>query len=271
MRVSDLRGKRFGKLIVVSLCNKRAKGGGARWLCKCDCGNEKEICAHSLVRGLTKSCGCNYRCKVRSKKIIELKGKVFGLWTVLEEAGRTKNKQVKWLCECSCGAKRNVTASDLISGKSKSCGCYHKKLIGSWAQRNPERNRKSQATWRANNKKACREFAHRAARKRLGTFKGKINARMAGGIYYALKENKKGRHWETLVEYTLEELMNHIENLFQSEMTWDNMGQWHLDHIKPKAAFNFEKPEDKEFKECWCLENLQPLWKEDNLKKGSKY
>ena len=53
-------------------------------------------------------------------------------------------------------------------------------------------------------------------------------------------------------------------------MTWANYGwRWHVDHIKPKASFDFENEE--EFLECWGLENLQPLFAEDNLIKSDKY
>ena len=44
-----------------------------------------------------------------------------------------------------------------------------------------------------------------------------------------------------------------------------------LDHIKPIILFNFNSPEDKEFQECWALNNLRPLEKMANIKKGNKY
>lgn len=80
-----------------------------------------------------------------------------------------------------------------------------------------------------------------------------------------------GNHWEDLVNYTLDELMTHLESLFAEGMSWDNYGQWHVDHIRPKSSFNFESYVDSEFKKCWALENLQPLWGEDNLRKNSKW
>lgn len=57
MRLCKTRsGKRFGKLVVV----KRAetKTGKGKWICKCDCGNEKTILGVNLASGSTKSCGC---------------------------------------------------------------------------------------------------------------------------------------------------------------------------------------------------------------------
>jgi len=65
-----------------------------------------------------------------------------------------------------------------------------------------------------------------------------------------------------------------VESLFKPGMNWNNYGygknKWHVDHIRPISSFNFESTDDPEFKECWSLENLQPLWQEENLRKGAK-
>ena len=87
----------------------------------------------------------------------------------------------------------------------------------------------------------------------------------------ALRGNKSGRHWETIVGYTLSDLMRHIEALFSPGMSWDNFGEWHIDHVKPQALFRYESSDDAEFHECWALPNLQPLWAHDNLVKGARY
>ena len=66
--------------------------------------------------------------------------------------------------------------------------------------------------------------------------------------------------------------MKHLEKQFQNGMNWDNYTKfgWHIDHIIPVDAFNFTTTKDKEFKECWKLSNLQPLWAYDNWKKNNK-
>ncbi len=65
--------------------------------------------------------------------------------------------------------------------------------------------------------------------------------------------------------------MNHLEALFTDGMTWDNYGEWHVDHKIPMNSFIFESVDDDGFKECWKLDNLQPLWALDNLSKGTKF
>jgi hypothetical protein len=53
-------------------------------------------------------------------------------------------------------------------------------------------------------------------------------------------------------------------------MTWDNYGEWHVDHIKPISSFNITEMGDEEFMECWSLNNLQPMWREENIRKSNK-
>ena len=56
-KLLNLTGQRFGRLVVVER-STNSKNGKARWLCKCDCGNDTVVFSTSLVRGLTHSCGC---------------------------------------------------------------------------------------------------------------------------------------------------------------------------------------------------------------------
>ncbi|AVH85447.1 hypothetical protein Rostov1_00057 [Vibrio phage Rostov-1] len=51
-------------------------------------------------------------------------------------------------------------------------------------------------------------------------------------------------------------------------MSWDNWGEWHIDHIKPVAQFKREGITDPKI--INALSNLQPLWAEENLKKSDK-
>ena len=71
--------------------------------------------------------------------------------------------------------------------------------------------------------------------------------------------------------YTNEELFNHLESQFTDGMSWDNMDEWHIDHIRPVASFNYDSTDHPDFKKCWALDNLQPLWAFDNMSKGAKW
>lgn len=60
-----------------------------------------------------------------------------------------------------------------------------------------------------------------------------------------------------------------LQNKFLDGMTWENYGEWHIDHIKPCAAFDLTRM-DEQYK-CFNFSNLQPLWEEDNHTKNSFY
>lgn len=59
-KLIDLNGKRFGRLTVVRY-NGADRSGAARWVCLCDCGEEKAILSTHLRGGKIKSCGCLMR------------------------------------------------------------------------------------------------------------------------------------------------------------------------------------------------------------------
>lgn len=106
MPFKDRTNIRYGKLTAIKYMGK------SKWLCKCDCGNEKIIYGGHLESGHTKSCGC-YRPPKNN-----LTNKKFGRLTVIEWVGNGK-----WKCECECGNIVNVETSNLNNGNTKSCGC----------------------------------------------------------------------------------------------------------------------------------------------------
>jgi len=102
--------------------------------------------------------------------------------------------------------------------------------------------------------------------------KYRLDENMHTAIWVSLKNKKMGQKWETLVGYTLERLMKHLEKQFNYRINWDNYGSyWAVDHIKPKSLFSYTSPTDLEFKQCWSLKNLQPLEKIENIKKRNRF
>jgi len=156
-----------------------------------------------------------------------------------------------------------------------------------YAAKNKEKIKEYHKEWSANNRESLRDYHSKwregntdYKRKRVIYQYNKINTdpkyklgqRTRTAVYTCLKERNVAKYRSTfdLLGYTLEELMIHLEKQFTEGMTWDNYGEWHVDHKIPMTSFNFETVEDREFKLCWCLDNLQPLWGPDNLSKGTK-
>ena len=87
-----------------------------------------------------------------------------------------------------------------------------------------------------------------------------------------MKENnvEKNKHYFDILKYTPEELISHLEKQFTDSMTWENYGEWHVDHRMPISSFFFESVDDDSFMKCWSLDNLQPMWGKENITKGDK-
>lgn len=89
----------------------------------------------------------------------------------------------------------------------------------------------------------------------------RVNLAVSGRI-------KLGRTFE-LVGCTPRQLREYLMWQFKPGMSWENYGQWHVDHIRPCASFDLTKLEQQQ--ECFHYTNLQPIWAVENLKKGASY
>ncbi|NIP29031.1 MAG: hypothetical protein GTN59_00160 [Candidatus Dadabacteria bacterium] len=142
-----------------------------------------------------------------------------------------------------------------------------------WYQDNKEYRKQYHKQWREDNEgyKEYRREYEKNKKDSDPSYKLACYTRTA--IYTCLKERNVDKYKNTfdLLPYTLEQLIEHLETQFQDGMSWDNYGDWHVDHIRPMNSFVINSPEDKNFQECWSLNNLQPLWGEENLSKGSTY
>lgn len=143
-----------------------------------------------------------------------------------------------------------------------------------WFQNNKDYRKKYHKEWREKNRESLNEYKkHYEKTKKDSDPAYKLACYTRTSIYTCLKERNVNKYKNTfdLLPYTLTELISRLESQFKDGMTWDNYGDWHVDHIKPMNLFNFKHPTDNEFQECWSLGNLQPLWAVDNLSKGSNY
>jgi hypothetical protein len=145
----------------------------------------------------------------------------------------------------------------------------HKK----WSEKNREHLTEYHKQWRTENvnkwRKTKRDYErNRKARDPL--YKLISNFRTA--IYQVLKESnvEKNKHYFDILQYTPEQLISHLENKFIDKMSWDNYGDWHVDHKLPITHYNIQEMGDSEFMKCWSLDNLQPMWGVDNIKKSNK-
>ena len=137
----DLRGMRFGKLVVLYVDEERSGNGKVYWWCRCDCGKLTSVQSTSLTRKKrgVKSCGCARNSKeavekakkTRSSYPQDITGIRFGRLVVLRKTSMRSTRQSDsgsylWECLCDCGELCYYSRYALITpGGARSCGCLY--------------------------------------------------------------------------------------------------------------------------------------------------
>jgi hypothetical protein len=169
-------------------------------------------------------------------------------------------------------------AHHLVDGRNSECSrCANERArrkdrskgyewTRSWKKKNKEKIKESFRQWRMKNIEHVRQAAnHRYATDLDYRMKAVLRARIHAGIRgRALKSDSTMR----LLGCSIEELKAHLKKMFVTGMSWDNYGEWEIDHIMPCSSFNLELEDEQ--RRCFNFSNLQPLWSHDNRVKFTK-
>lgn len=180
--------------------------------------------------------------------------------------------------ECRSAKDRNYYIANNTKIIARSAAAYeadkprHRQRATSWAAVNPDKVVLSREKWRAANRDIEREAARIAQAEMLRNAPARrLNRAMSRAVWGTFRRKKQGRRWCEVVGYTQSELIAHLERQFLPGMSWSNYGAWHVDHKRPIVSFDFTSSEDEDFKVCWSLGNLRPLWAKDNLRKNRRW
>ena len=144
-----------------------------------------------------------------------------------------------------------------------------KKMVERYRVAHVEKVREASAVYRATHLDYYKSYIRvysRLRTKRDADYK--VLCYLRTRIWFALKGKNKSQSTMQLVGCTIEFLKTHLAKQFKKGMNWKNYGKWHVDHKRPCASFDLSKP--KEQLKCFNYRNLQPLWAEENMRKGSK-
>lgn len=129
VKVPNLIGRVFGKLTVVSKKEKTNSKDANIYLCKCDCGEMREVEATLLLNNQVDNCGCSMKYHTK-----DIRGERFGRLVALKrvdsKVSDNGRRRSVWLCKCDCGASKEVDLDSLLRGSTKSCGCLKNEMVG---------------------------------------------------------------------------------------------------------------------------------------------
>lgn len=154
---------------------------------------------------------------------------------------------------------KDKTSKDQLQRKCKEC-------VKKYQSSNKDRIKANRVLYKEKNKEYFKQYNttyHKKRREKDTLFKlrGNLRNRMKQTL-----RQEKSKSTEELLGAPLNEVKKHIESTFQEGMTWENYGQWHVDHKIPLASGKTKK----EIEKLFHYKNLQALWALDNWSKGNK-
>ena len=159
-------------------------------------------------------------------------------------------------CCCTCKEWKSLTNYNKAESHWDKLRNDCKDCLTNWRKNNRTKINEKFIIYEKNRKLTDPEF------KLLKTLRSRLNS--------AVRSQNAHKNVRTLdlTSCSTNFLMNYLQAKFTEGMTWQNHGEWHIDHITPCAKFNLL--DEQEQKKCFHYTNLQPLWAKDNLIKGSK-
>jgi hypothetical protein len=234
--------------------NSMCEHNRERRRCK-ECGGSG-MCKHNRRKELCKECGGSGICEHNRERFqcIECGG-----------GGICEHNRVRSSCK-ECGGSQ-ICEHDKIKHSCKECGgsqiCKHDKIRsrckqcegGSICEHNTRRS-------------YCKECNPN------GYLTHIIRSRVRGSLKNY--NTRKDQHTMEYIGCSVEDLRNHLENQFENEtercghpISWENQGEWHIDHIRPCASFDLDLEDERH--KCFHYTNLQPMWGPDNISKSDTY
>lgn len=201
------------------------------------CGVEKELTEYQKDK--SKRDGLSYSCKVCKKEYyVKNKERILTNQKIYRDSNPEK-----------------------VSEKNRR---YHKNnpdYYKIWNRKNPDKVKKKVKKWVGKNPTYFIDKYHNDMLYRV-----KVNMRNRLNTFIGLNGMEKSKSTFDVVGCDPQFLKEYLEKQFKGGMSWENRGDWHIDHIIPLSSANNE---DEVYELCH-YSNLQPLWAEENLSKGSK-
>ena len=183
---------------------------------------------------------------------------------------KNKSKKNGIGCQCKvCVNKHKIIYRKENKEKIKNGYLLNKKYYKDYYKNNKEKVDKYIYKWRESNKDRVNLTRNKQVKeKRLNDPLFKLTGNIRTLIGLSIRKNGYSKKSKTnkILGCSFEDFKLHLQKQFTEGMTWENLGQWHLDHIYPVSLAKSEE----EIIRLNHYTNFQPLWAIDNIKKGNK-
>ena len=293
-RMKDLTGVVFGFSKVVNLAEKGGSGKHAKWNCICKCSQphiKSSVAINDVLKGKEGCYGsCSPKCAHDFLKRQEIESNLVYLKIL------AKKLEKKWNIKIGIGTLRQAKENNwdfYFTGDKCRNGhvdakatnrrqCLQCRSDESSSNKAKERGKR----WRSENKEHMQEqwkvYYQENAEKirkrssdwqkdnpeRVKQQREQVRSTPEGRLLHNLRNrlNKIMKRIDVVKDSTTLDLLGcdavkakeHIQSQFTEGMSWENYGDWDVDHIKPCAAFDLIDPEEQ--KKAFNYKNLQPLW-----------
>lgn len=171
---------------------------------------------------------------------------------------------------CTNAKNRTSYHKDADKHKARSRKYYeehkeeHAARTKKWRENNTDRANELARNWMRENNDELRERRNKRDEENP---ERKVKNSARAMVSKALKEFSETKQDKT-IEYigcSIAEYRSYLEGYFEEGMTWENYGEWHIDHTTPLAYAN----NVEEVVELLHYTNTRPMWAAENLSKGS--
>jgi len=219
----------------------------------------------TTMKSLDKKCSkcCQQKSKTEFNKRKSAKD---GLQNICRECQKQNNKIFYSKNQSYYTSRYKDNRSEILN-RNKLWNKNNKEKIIEHKKRFDEYNPEYYKEYRTKNKNKINQkvrIRSKQRRKNDPIFKIKTNYRNRLYDYY--KGTNRSKRSKELIGLEWDEFKKYIESKFQNNMTWENYGEWHIDHIVPLSSAT----NDLELEKLFHYTNCQPLWASDNLRKSAK-
>jgi hypothetical protein len=187
------------------------------------------------------------------------------------EFSRDRAKKDGLCFQCKeCNKKYNQANADWRREYMKKWHQENAEKIKKYRQENAESLSEKKKKYQQENADRIKGYRKKYEKNRRNSdplFRMILNLRRRVSSYCRAIKVKKSTRTKEMLGLNLAGFKSYMESKFQDGMTWENYGQWHVDHIKPLSLATTEQ----EIIELNHYTNLQPLWASENLKKSNRY